>query len=92
MKEAQVRISWKEGLHLRTATQLVRRAQHFQSSIHLKVGERIADARSILAMLLLGASLGTVVDLQVHGEDEDVALASLVAVFDPEENPLRSRG
>lgn len=84
MKQTQVRIPWKKGLHLRPAARLVRLVQASKSVVCLKVGEKVADARSILAILLLCAVAGMVVDLEIHGEDEDAVLASMTRVFDQE--------
>jgi phosphotransferase system HPr (HPr) family protein len=85
MKCAKVSIQWKEGLHLRPATRLVGCAKAFRSSICLKVNERLADGRSILAILLLCATFGTVVDLEVAGEDEVQALVAVTAVFETDD-------
>ena len=84
MKRSQVSIPWREGLHARPATRLVRRALGFRSSIRLKVGQRMADARSIFAVLLLCASFGSVVEVEVSGTDEDQALAAITSVFEDE--------
>jgi phosphotransferase system HPr (HPr) family protein len=84
MKQTQVRIPWKKGLHMRPAARLVRLARASKSVVCLKVGEKVADARSILAILLLCAVAGMVVDLEIHGEDEDAVLESITRVFNPE--------
>jgi phosphotransferase system HPr (HPr) family protein len=81
MKKAQVRIPWKEGLHLRPASRLVRLAKASKSVICLRVGEKVADARSILAILLLCAAAEMVVDVEITGEDEDAVLTSITSVF-----------
>jgi phosphocarrier protein HPr len=81
MKKTQVIIPWKEGLHLRPASRLVRLAKASKSAIWLKVGDQVADARSILAILLLCAATGTVIDLEINGEDEDAVLTSITSVF-----------
>jgi multiphosphoryl transfer protein len=81
MKHAQVRIPWKEGLHLRPAAWLVHLAKASKSVICLKVGAKVADARSILAILLLCAVAGMVVDVEITGEDEDGVLTSITSVF-----------
>ena len=78
-------IPWKEGLHLRTATQVVRHARSFHSTIVLRVNERMTDARSMLGALLLCATLGSVMVLEVSGEDEDAALATLTSLFEPKD-------
>ena len=83
MKRTQVVIPWKEGLHLRPASRLVRLARSSKSVVCLKVGEKVANARSILALLLLCAVAGMVVDLEINGEDEDSVLSSITSVFDP---------
>jgi len=81
MKRAQFVILWQQGLHLRPAAKLVRLAQASKSLIQLKTGERIANARSVLAVLMLCAAVGTVIDLEVSGEDEDTVLASVSRLF-----------
>jgi phosphocarrier protein HPr len=82
MKRARISIPWERGLHLRPAARIVKSAQSFSSSIALKVNERIADARSIFGILLLSATLGTAVELEVSGVDEDVAMAAISSIFD----------
>lgn len=87
MKCSQVAIRWKAGLHLRAAARLVKLARSFRSSVRLRANQKMADARSLLALLLLCATCGTVVDLEVTGEDEEQAITALVSALgtsDPE--------
>lgn len=60
------------GLHARAAAQLVRAAGRFESRILLlrKDNDVVADAKSILSVLTLAASRGTVLEMQVNGADE----------------------
>jgi len=83
MKRTQLVVPWKQGLHLRPASRLTRVAKASKSGIFLKVKGKVADARSILALLLC-ASAGMVIDLQVSGDDEDVVMTSVTAVFEQE--------
>jgi phosphotransferase system HPr (HPr) family protein len=92
MKRSQVRIPWSGGLHLRPAAKLVKQAKSFQSSISLKVGQKAADARSILAISLLCGTLGTVLELEVSGADEAPALAAIESLFELEESDGPSDG
>ena len=85
MKHAKFVIPWKEGLHLLPASRLVRLALASKSAICLKVGDKVADARSIFAILLLCAVAGRVVELEITGEDEDATLTSITNVFNPEQ-------
>ena len=67
---------------MRPASELVRLAKASKSVICLRVGAKVADARSILAILLLCAVAEMVVDVEITGEDEDAVLTSITSVFD----------
>lgn len=41
----------------------------------------MADARSIISILLLCAALGTVIDVEASGDDEEVALQAVENAF-----------
>ena len=81
MKQAEVTIPWPNGLHLRTAANLVRIAQRFQSSICLKLDEKVADTRSVLSVLLLSAGQGARMIIEVTGLDEHDALQEILGFF-----------
>lgn len=81
VKTLSVTVPWEEGLHLRPAAKLVKLAQSFSSSIALKSNGRVADARSILSIMLLCATLGSAVLIEVHGDDEVTAVEAISAVF-----------
>lgn len=81
MKQITVRVPWAAGLHLRPAAKLVKAARSFRSSITLKCGERVGDIRSIISIVALCATLGTAIDLEVTGEDEDIASSAIEQVF-----------
>jgi phosphocarrier protein HPr len=74
-------VHWREGLHLRPAAALVSLARRFSSSIRLHAGERAADARSIMQVLLLSASLGTAMLVEADGQDEAEAVKALAELF-----------
>jgi len=71
------------GLHARAAAQLVRLASGFKSKILLSRPDTnaFADAKSILSILTLAASMGTVLFLRVEGEDERDALEAVDRLF-----------
>ena len=85
MKLARLKIPWPEGLHLRPAGRLVALGRAVHSSISFRVNERVADARSVLSLMLLCASLGSVLEIEVAGEDEEAALAAVLTVFQSED-------
>ena len=83
MIERRVRVTNRLGLHARAAALLVRTANTFQSALRL---ERVdataaADAKSILSVLMLAASLGTELRLTADGVDEMEAITALCGLF-----------
>jgi phosphocarrier protein len=70
MLKAKVVIGGVVGLHARPASDFVRLSERYSSEIRLtKDGMRV-NGKSILAILTLAASKGSVVVLEVNGEDE----------------------
>lgn len=78
MKEREVVIGHRLGLHARAAAKLVQLSAGFQSSIVLVRTDdpqrSEADARSILSILLLSARQGSKLQVRTDGSDEDEAL------------------
>ena len=64
-------------LHARPAAQFVRTAMAFEASIAVAAGDREADAKSLLAVLSLGAKGGSALRLRADGDDAPVALETL---------------
>lgn len=81
MKRTKVVVPWQGGLHLRPAMKLVQVARGFQSTIRLSCGEKIADLRSILSVIALCAAMGTGLDVEAVGEDEQDAAQAIEQVF-----------
>ncbi len=73
----------KLGLHARAAAKLVRLASRFSSEIHLsKEGmSQQVDTKSILGVLMLGASEGTRLVVTISGQDEAEAGEALRRLF-----------
>jgi len=69
------------GLHARPASEFVRIAERYSSSVRLCKDNIWINAKSILAILTLAAEKGSEVILEVKGKDEAVAFKSLKAVL-----------
>ena len=78
---ATVRIVNRLGLHARAAAKLVRLAGRFESDLTLQSGPQEADAKSIMAVMMLAATEGTELELDARGEDAEEALQSLSALI-----------
>ncbi len=85
MRQTKVTVPWDSGLHLRPAAQLIHLARGYQSEIRLRRGGKIADARSILGVLLLSAGLGTALDIEAAGVDEGEAILAVQRFFEAED-------
>ena len=79
--EAAVQIKNRLGLHLRAATTLAQTAARFKSSITVGRGENQVSARSVTALIMLGAGKGTKLRLKAEGEDAQAAVAELAQLF-----------
>jgi phosphotransferase system HPr (HPr) family protein len=76
----QVALPADVDLHARPAATFVRTAMRFSSKLSVAVGEREADAKSLLSILALGAKRGTSLRLRAEGADAAIALETLAAV------------
>lgn len=68
------------GLHARAAAKLVNLAGRFDSQIEVSKGEQVADAKSIMGVLLLCGGQGSSITFRVSGPDAGAALAALCAL------------
>lgn len=77
MKITRLKISWDRRFPMRTAVQLVQVTRRFNSRILLRVGTEVADARSVLSILLIAATLTTYLDIETSGDDEQEAMQAV---------------
>jgi phosphocarrier protein HPr len=82
MPERTVTIGSRSGLHARPAALFVKAAAEQPVPVRIRVGDgRAAEARSMLAVLALGAGHGTEVTLEADGEQANQALDALAALL-----------
>ena len=75
--EKDIKIINKLGFHARAAANFVKTAENFSSKISVSKDGIYADGKSILGLLTLGASKGTVITVKVNGDDSEKALKAL---------------
>jgi multiphosphoryl transfer protein len=78
-QERTVVITLRQGLHARPAALLARRAKSFGAQISLAAHGRIADARSVVAIMALGVRHGDEVILRAEGHEAAQALDATIA-------------
>ena len=78
----EITIGNKLGLHARAAAKLVSIASGYGADITLeKEGQRV-NGKSIMGVMMLAASQGTVLRITIDGDGEDEAMQALVALID----------
>ena len=77
----RLRITNPHGLHARPATAVVSRARAFEAKVILEANGRRADARSITALLGLGAAVGDDVRITAQGADAAAAIEAVSAIL-----------
>ena len=81
MLEQEIEIINKLGLHARAAAKLVSTAGQYTSEVLLSKGNQKINAKSIMGVMMLAASKGTVLTLHIKGEDEQQAMDAIVALI-----------
>ncbi|MBR4490740.1 HPr family phosphocarrier protein [bacterium] len=82
MKETELTIKNKLGLHARAASLFVKTAEKFKCGVELeKDGVRV-NAKSIMGILMLAAPLGSTVKISVNGESEEECLTALTQLVE----------
>lgn len=71
----------KLGLHARASAKLTQLAEKFESEVWLTRNGRRVNAKSIMGVMTLAASKGTVVELETIGSDEIQAMEALKALI-----------
>jgi phosphocarrier protein len=81
MIKASLTISNKLGMHARASAKLTKLAGSFPCEIWMSRGERRVNAKSIMGVMMLAAGMGTVVELEVNGDQEQAALDAISAMI-----------
>ncbi|MBA1271927.1 HPr family phosphocarrier protein [Stutzerimonas azotifigens] len=83
MPACDITIINKLGLHARAAAKFVGVANRFPCDIRVgRDATSLIDGKGIMAVMMLAASKGTTLHLQTQGEQEDEALAALIALIE----------
>lgn len=77
----KIEILNKTGLHARPAATFVKTAQKFKSNITITKDAKQANAKSIVSLLSIGASKGSIVTITAEGVDESQALTELTELI-----------
>ena len=81
MTEKTIEIVNKLGLHARAAAKLSHLANSFSSDIKLSYNDDQVNAKSLLGILTLAASVGTEITIAADGKDEVKAVKEISLLF-----------
>jgi phosphocarrier protein len=81
MQIREIPVTHPQGLHARASARVVTLASRFRCNIFLVVAGRRASARSIVAVMMLAATMGSTVRVEADGPDEQAAVAAMVQLF-----------
>ena len=81
MIRSTAKISNKLGLHARASAKLTKLAGGFRCEVHMSRNGRRINAKSIMGVMMLAAGLGSEVELETDGEDEQAAMTALLALI-----------
>lgn len=70
------------GLHARAATKLVQLASKFPCEVTISRDGQSANAKSVMGVLLLCGSQGSMVDIEANGDCAEAAVNEIGALID----------
>ena len=80
MIKIRTNISNKLGLHARASAKFTKLAGSFPCEVWMSRGERRVNAKSIMGVMMLAAGIGSNVEIETSGADEQAAMDALLAL------------
>ncbi|MDH3452062.1 MAG: HPr family phosphocarrier protein [Gammaproteobacteria bacterium] len=81
MLTQEIEIVNKLGLHARAAAKLVNLATAFDADVEIEKDGKRVNGKSIMSVMMLAASQGSVLTLHIDGNDEGEAMAQVVELI-----------
>ena len=72
----------RRGLHARAAAKFVTLAERYGASVEVVKDGQSVSARSIMGLMMLGAGIGSTIELQAEGWDAKEAIDALAALVE----------
>ena len=82
MIKSNITISNRLGLHARASAKLTKLAGSFRSEVFLSRNGRRVNAKSIMGVMMLAAGMGSEIEIEVVGVDEQEAMLGLRGLID----------
>jgi phosphocarrier protein len=82
MIKTAITISNRLGLHARASAKLTKLAGGFKCEVHLARNGRRVNAKSIMGVMMLAAGMGSEVEIETDGADEEAAMQAIRQLID----------
>ena len=82
MESIEVLVKNKLGLHARASAKLTEVSSEFESEISLIFNNQKVNAKSIMGVMMLAASLGSKITIEAEGVDESEAIKKIQEIFE----------
>ncbi len=82
MSEQEVRIVNKLGLHARASAKLAATASQFVADVALIKDDITVNAKSIMGIMMLAATKGSILRIRTKGDDAEQALRAIVQLIE----------
>ena len=82
MVERTVVINNRAGLHARPAALIVKTASKFESKITFSHNNNIVNGKSMMGIMLLGATHKSKISIIIEGKDEEKAIDEILKIFE----------
>jgi len=80
MIKTSTTVNNKLGLHARASAKLTKLAGSFPCEVWISRGERRVNAKSIMGVMMLAAGIGSTVEIETNGANEQAAMDALLAM------------
>lgn len=81
MQTKTITVNAENGFEARPIALLVQEAGKYDSHIHLEVGTKKVNAKSIMGMMSLGLTNGDELTITAEGSDEEAAVEGIIKFF-----------
>jgi len=81
VQKREIKVVNKLGLHARASAKLTQAASKFTAAVWLSRNGRRVNAKSIMGVMMLAAGIGSTVELETEGADENEAMDTIAKLF-----------
>ena len=71
----------RQGIHLKSASQIVKTANRYHARISIGLGDLVVDAKNVMEILQLAAGPMARIRLEAEGKDAREAVAAITGLF-----------